>query len=342
MNSPNATVPMRNSLAFRIENQLIATDHAAHAGWLADHRCGTRRSPMRALKGWRTDLGRSFDQGNQPRARELYEPATDAMADTAQQAGVPRGEFNQVQQFTRGVEGEGGLADRLAPFEKEPAAAYNYLLEGGRNNPDRLQTFATETAGDPRQSRVFGNYLQSKIDETLGANQAQSANKFAQFVERTDPRALDTIAGPQVQNVRDLATLARAVDVPTSQRGLSTSVGGVANSIGGRWLGSEVLGQVGAAIDPILGPAGRGIGWMARPTIDWAQQRIMQSDAAKRGLLGAPMQHRLMTIDDLVRTLSIIGQNQPPDPLRITVRENWQASRTSCSIRWDGCARAIP
>jgi hypothetical protein len=318
MNAPGATVPMRESLQFRI-GQLtpLITQRMPDGTPIVDRNSTV---PYAGLKGWRTDLGRSFDSGNQPRARELYEPATNAMGDTAQQAGVPRGEFNQVQQFTRGVEGEGGLADRLAPFEKEPVAAYNYLLEGGRNNPDRLSTFATETAGDPRQSRVFGNYLQSKVDETLGANQAQSANKFASFVEGTDPRALDTIAGPQVQNVRDLATLARGVDVPTSQRGLGTSVSGVTGSLGSRWLGSEVLGRVGDAIDPILGTAGRGIGWMAKPSLDWAQQRIMQSDAAKRGLLGAPMQHRVMSIDDLIRTLSIIGQNQPPqDPLRITV-----------------------
>jgi hypothetical protein len=39
-----------------------------------------------------------------------------------------------------------------------------------------------ETAGDPRQNRVFGNFLQQKIGETLGTGGAQGMNKVASFM----------------------------------------------------------------------------------------------------------------------------------------------------------------
>jgi hypothetical protein len=311
MQSPNATVPMRNSLRFRLEQQLYPLINRRPDGTPILDANGNATVPYGALKGWRSDLGRSFEQGNQPRARELYDPATRAMAGAAADAGVPRGDFNAVQSFTRGVEGPGGLVERLAPYEKEPGAAYNYTLEGGLKNPERLETFATETAGDPRQERVFGNYLQHKLGDPVVGGTAQGANTIAKFVENADPRALATIAGPQLSRVQDLATLARGVDVPTGQRGLGTSVAGVGTPLVNKVLGSELLGQIGGAIDPILAPIGRGIGWVAGPALNAIQQRMMQSDAAKRGLLGQPMGHR-MTLDDLVRTLNIIGQSQQP------------------------------
>jgi hypothetical protein len=176
-----------------------------------------------------------------------------------------------------------------------------------------VQTFATETAGDPRQNRVFGNYLQQKVGNTLGAQgrgAAQGPNKFAEFVEKSDPRFLDTVAGPQAGGVRDLATLARGVDVPAGQRSIGTSMAGVGNTVGRKFLSAEVLRQLFSAIDPSLGPVGAVAGWTAAPVIGWAQQRIMQSDAAKRGLRGEPMLNRPMTIDDLVRNLNVISQNQ--------------------------------
>jgi len=48
---------------------------------------------------------------------------------------------------------------------------------------------------------------------------------------------------------------------------------------------------------------------------------MMQSDAAKRGLIGQPMLHQRMTMPELVRILNIIGQSQATEdePLRITV-----------------------
>lgn len=305
---PHLSVPGRQALEYRIAQltPLISQKDARGMPIIGPN----STVPYELVKQFRTELGQSFEQGRIPRNQELYGPTTDAMGATAERAGVPRGDFNQVQQFTRGVEGPGGLAERLGPFDKEPGAAYNYTLEGGLKNPDRLQTFATETAGDPRQ-RVFGDYLQQKVGETLGTNSAQGPNRFAQFVEGADPRALGTIAGPQAPRLQDLATLARGVDVPTSQRGQGTSMGGVANDLGGKFLGSEMLGQIAASIDPSLGPAGRGLGWFARPALAWAQQRIMQSDAAKRGMLGQPMAHR-MTIQDLIQTLNTIGRTQPP------------------------------
>jgi hypothetical protein len=307
---PHLSVPARQALEHRINNQLLPLISQRDAQ--GNPIIGPNTTvPYELVKQWRTELGQSFEQGRIPRNRELYEPATNAMAETAQGAGVPRGDFDAVQSFTRGVEGEGGLADRLAPYDKEPNAAYNYTMEGGLKNPDRLSTFATETAGDPRQ-RVFGDYLQQKVADTIGSGQAQGMNKFAQFVEGTDPRALSTIAGPQAGRLQDLATLSRGVDVPTSQRGLSTSVAGPMNTLGGKFIGSEMLGHAfGASGIPGSEMVGRGIGYMARPTIDKINQRILQSEAAKRGMLRQPMAHR-MTMEDLIHTLNMIGQSQPP------------------------------
>jgi hypothetical protein len=302
-------VPGRNALTHRIVEQLypLITQRDAHGNPVIGPNSTV---PYGLLKQWRTELGQSFDQGRIPRNRELYGPATDAMADAASSTGIPRGEFNRVQEFTRGVEGEGGLADRLAPYDKEPQAAYNYTLEGGLNNPDRVQTFARETAGDPRQDRVFGNYLQQLAADTLGTGGAQGPRKFADIIQNADPRAIATIADQVAPAVRDLATVAQGVNVPTSQTGLTRATGGVANTLGGKFLGSEVLGQLAGAIDPILAMPARGIGYLARPSLDWINQRIMQSDAAKRGMIGAPNPRRPMSIDELVRILNIVGQQQ--------------------------------
>jgi hypothetical protein len=306
---PGLTVPGRNALTHRIVEQLypLITQRDAHGNPVIGPNSTV---PYGLLKQWRTELGQSFDQGRIPRNRELYGPATDAMADAASSTGIPRGEFNRVQEFTRGVEGEGGLADRLAPYDKEPQAAYNYTLEGGLNNPDRVQTFARETAGDPRQDRVFGNYLQQLAADTLGTGGAQGPRKFADIIQNADPRAIATIADQVAPAVRDLATVAQGVNVPTSQTGLTRATGGVANTLGGKFLGSEVLGQLAGAIDPILAMPARGIGYLARPSLDWINQRIMQSDAAKRGMIGAPNPRRPMSIDELVRILNIVGQQQ--------------------------------
>jgi hypothetical protein len=310
---PHLSVPGRQSLEARIVGQLypLISQRDAHGNPVIGPNTTV---PYELVKQWRTELGRSFDQGNVPRNRELYEPATRAMAETATRAGVPPGRFGEVQSFTRGVEGEGGLAERLAPFDKEGGQAHDYVLgDAGLRRPERVQTFADETAGDPRQGDIFGSHIQQRVADTLGSGQAQGPNKFASFIEDTDPRALATIGGPQTGRLQDLGTLARAVDVPTSQRGLGTSVAGVAAPLANTVLGSTVLGKLGAAIDPILAPVGHGLGWMAQPVLNHINQRIMQSDAAKRGLLGAPvpLSHR-MTIQDLLHTLNVIGQNQPP------------------------------
>jgi len=310
---PHLSVPGRQALDHRINTQLLPLISQRDAN--GNPIIGPNTTvPYELVKQWRTELGQSFEQGRIPRNRELYEPATNAMADAASQAGIPRGHFSDVQQFTRGVEGEGGLADRLAPYDKEPQAAYDYTLKGGLQNLERLQTFATETAGDPRQGRVFGNYLQ-QLAERLGLGGAQGARMFADVVQNADPRAIQTIAGALAPRLQELATLARGVNVPTSQTGLGRSVGGVANTVGGKFLGSEVLGQVAGAVDPMLAPAGRAVGWGARPAADWVNQRIMQSAAAKRGMIGAPMPTQGVSIEDLVRVLNAIGQGQPPQQM---------------------------
>jgi len=307
---PHLSVPGRDALEHRIVTQLypLISQRDAHGNPVIGPNTTV---PYELVKQWRTELGQSFDQGRIPRNRELYDPATRAMADTATQAGVPPGEFNRVQQFTRGVEGEGGLAERLAPFDKESGSAHDYVLgDAGLRRPERLETFATETAGDPRQGSIFGSRLQQEARDTLGpSGGAQGPKKFAEFTENTDPRALSTLAGPQLPRLQDLGTLSRAIDTPTNVRGLSTSVAGVGNPLVNKVLGSEILGQVGQAIDPLLAAPFRGIAYLAGPTLRHIQNRILQSDAAKRGLLGQPMTHR-MTLDDLIRTLNVIGQSQ--------------------------------
>ena len=310
---PHLTRPARDAIQHRIVNDLypLISQRDARGNPIIGPNTTV---PYELVKGWRTELGQSFDQGRIPRNTSLYEPTTNAMGDTAAAAGVPRGDFNAVQDFYRGVHGEGGLTERLAPFEKESGTVHDYTLgESGLKRPERLETFATETAGDPRHGNIFGSFLQNKVADTLGANTAQGPNKFAQFVEGADPRAIDTIGGAQAPRVRDLATVARGVDVPTSQRGIGRSTGGVMNTLGGKFLGSEILGQVGQAVDPILGPVFRGAGWLARPTIDRINQRIMESEAARRGMLGqAPLSNR-MTLNELAHILNVIGQNQPQE-----------------------------
>jgi len=216
MNSPSFSATQRRALQHRLEQHIYPLMDRNADGTPRLDAQGNATAPYGAIKQFRTELGQSFEQGGTRygATRELYEPATDAMAVGAQGAGIPRSEFNAVQQFTRGVEGPGGLAERLAPYDKEPAQVHNWTLEGGRNNPDRLSTFANETDAGPR---VFGNYLQQKVGETLGAQgrgAAQGPNKFAEFVEKTDPGALNTIAGPQTPRVQ---TLERSHAVSTCQ-----------------------------------------------------------------------------------------------------------------------------
>lgn len=313
MTAPTASVPERQAVQFRLEQQLYPLLNRAPDGTPILDARGNATVPYEALAKWRTDLRRSFEQGRYPRATELYDPATDAMRTGASQAGVPRARFDETQSFTRDVEGQGGLVERMDPYtSREPNAAYNWTLEGGLNNPERLSTFATETAGDPRQNRVFGNYLQQKVGETLGTRGAQAPRQFADIIQGADPGAIGTIAGPQAGRLQDLATLARGINTPTSASGLTRQAGGIGNTLGGKFLGSEVLGQAAGWLDPMLAPAGRALGWMARPALDAINQRILQSQAAKRGMTGAPPLHQPMTMEDLVRTLNIISQSQQP------------------------------
>jgi len=275
--------------------------------------------PYGPFRGWRTDLGRSLDTpqgGRMPPTSALYGPATEAMRVTAENRGVPRQDFQNVQGRTHAVEREGGDYQALQQiFDKEPQQAFNYLT-GGEQNPVRLGTL--EATQHPQVNSIMGDILRYLGNDTINhpAQGARGPANLANEIERMHPDARATIAGPQLPGVMDVATLARALDYPTSQTGLGRTVGGVGESVGRMMAGSETLGQLGTATGiPGAGWAGRIAGLAAMPAIRALRANYLQGDHAINAL-GRGAAPPVTNMAELVSALNAAAQQREQQQLQ--------------------------
>jgi hypothetical protein len=290
---PGLSVPGRDAIGYRINEHLspLITRDAAGQPILTANGSPTVKYGL--LRQWRTDLGRSFDQGRYPPAtQQLYGPATAALRDAAAQRGIPPHEFDAIQARTQAAVGEQQHpAQPNAPAleqvaGREPAAAFSYL-QGGANNPDRLRML--DAAGGHGMSQTFGDWLRMIGNKTLGKGDARGPINFADQVSapRMDPGALDVIAGPHAPDVRDIAGVARAINYPTSQTGLTRAVGSQGDSLVNKLIGSEAFGKVGQMLG-VGETAGRIVGLGAVPAFHNLRARILQSQTARDALASRP------------------------------------------------------
>ena len=312
MTDPRAglSVPGRQAIDYRLTDQLSPLINRDTAGqpimqgaapsrWWADgpNPGGSETVPYGPFRGWRTDLGKSLDTpqgGRMPPTAELYAPATEAMRGVAEQQGVPRQDFENVQGRTRAVERSAARpGDPTGDYEhlmgvagREPQSAYSYL-HGGLQNPDRLGML--EATQHPQVPGIMGDYLRLLGNQTLGKGDARGPINLADRLSapKMDPRALDVIAGPHEPAVRDVATAARAVNYPTSQTGLTRAIGGVGDSLVNKLIGSEAFGKAGELIGA-GNTAGRIVGLGAGPVYHYLQGRLLQSQTARDALAGRP------------------------------------------------------
>ncbi|WLB24968.1 hypothetical protein QIH85_24105 [Bradyrhizobium japonicum] len=312
MTDPTVSVPTAGAIDRRVTGQLVPRLNRDASGQLIYDASGSPTAPYAAVRSFRSDLGRSFDQGATPPAtKELYGPVTAAMERTAVDQGVPLQDFRNAQARTRQIEGRGGINEELrAVGDRDPQLAYNYLFKGGEKNPERLAAFEAATAGDPRLGDVMGSHLRVLNDETL-ANNAPGAVNFANRIENMHPDALDVVAGsPQAaQRLRDVAVAARASHRPTQQGGAGNMAMDVASSISDRLAG----GGGGAMLAHALGLppwVGSALGYLGPRQYNAARASILMSPSARAGMLGQPTPFRRPTTNDLAAVLSAINASQ--------------------------------
>ena len=307
---PDMAVPARSAIDYRLTDQLAPLVARDVTGQAALDASGSPTVPYGLLKQWRTDLGRSFDQGRFPPATtQLYGPATAAMRGAAERAGVPPQNFENVQGRTRQVEQRGGDYANLTDIAgKEPSAAFNYL-KGGEQNPERLGMI--EATQHPQVGNVMGDYLRMIGNQTIGQQGARGPINLANRIEGMHPDARSAIAGPQEPAVNDISTLARSLDYPTSKTGLGKALGSSGENLGSKLIMSEILGRLGEKTGiPLAGEAGRYLGLKADRVTGGIGNRIMQSPTAINAMAGRPRPGVPYGMADLVAAINAASASQ--------------------------------
>lgn len=259
----------------------------------------TQVAPYGDVAGFRTELGRTIDTpagGRMPPVSALYPPTTQVMREAAQRGGgVDPRDFNNAQNMTRDIMREtptqpGGPAGdyhALLNYVREnPEAAFNFLNGRGRNSPAIPGTL--EATGHPGVNEIFGDTMRKVGNETISGpptSPQAGARGPANFADawtkniHEDTRA--TTLGDQLPNVSDQVALATRLNVPTSQGGLTRSVGGQGNSITNKVIGSEALAQLGAHyLGPLGAVLGRVVGMLAPSDIRSRRAGVMEGPTA--------------------------------------------------------------
>jgi hypothetical protein len=114
---------------------------------------------------------------------------------------------------------------------------------------------------------------------------------LATAVEGMNPDSRFQIGGPQAQSMTDIASLARAINIPTSQAGQTRSFGATANSATRPFLAGEIGNLLGKAAGyvmqtPGLGAVGRGIGYATSIPASAIGARVLQSPTALNAMAG--------------------------------------------------------
>jgi hypothetical protein len=291
-------------------------------------------APYGFVRGFRTELGQAIDTpagGRLPPASALYEPTTSAMRDTAQRSGVDPLDFNTIQNQTRAVErttpaypgGPIGDYPTLQRYiNEDPQKAYTYL-NSGRENP--AVPGILDATGHPLVNEIFGDVMRKTGLETINNPQggARGPANFDNAWTRMDPTSRETVLGPELGNVSDQVGLARALNIPTQQAGLTRAVGSQGEGVGRMLVGQEMLGKLGKEIAGTTGElAGRIAGVLGMPAIRGVLASILEGPTVRNALARGVNPGG---IDQLSAALTAIqAQNQQTQqenraPLQITV-----------------------
>jgi len=263
--------------------------------------------PYERGKDFRTGLrisGEGYDPVPGRHAGTVYDATTGAMRGAAVDQGVAPDFFDTVQGRTARLTGEGSPVEQLTPVGAgESTGAYNYLNEGVQN-PQRLRML--QNTGNPLMDRVFGDYLRKLGNETINSpNQgAPGPRQLATRIESMPDETRAVVGGPQEPAMMDIATLARALNFPTSQSGLGRTMGPLTGGIPGTLTAGEIGSAVGGATTiPGGGTAGRVLGYLSGPARRMVGGRMMQGDTALNALAGRPYEGNY-GISDLVAAIN--------------------------------------
>jgi hypothetical protein len=254
-------------------------------------------APYGDFAGFRTELGKSIERGGarQPATAELYPPATDVMREAAVRQGVDPRNFNNVNDMTRAIErttpatpgGPIGDYPTLQRYiNEDPARAYSYL-NSGYQNPNVPGIL--EATGHPLVREILGDQMRLVANQTIN-NPQGGARRPAQYAEHytgMEPESRAISLGDQLANVSDQVGLARALDIPPQQNGLTRSVGGQNESVGRMLVGQETLGRAGGAIAGWPGElAGRIAGVLGMPAVRHLLGGILEGPTVRNALAG--------------------------------------------------------
>jgi len=303
----NLTPSARRAIDYRLTNELMPLiDRNAGGDPLPPPGVGHNGGPPLAgetapygnVRGFRTELGQGIDTpagGRLPPTSQLYGPTTDAMRDTAASRGVSPQNFDTTQAHTRAVERTtptepgGPIGDYPALqryINEDPAKSFSYL-NSGRQNPDVLGIL--EATQHPLINQIYGDVMRLIGNDTINKPGARGPANFDNAWSRMHPDARSTILGDQLPNVADQVSLARALDIPTSQAGLTRAVGGQGDAVANKVMGSEILGQAGNEVAGSLGAIlGRILGVIGPAGIRSVRAGVLEGPTARNAMTGGP------------------------------------------------------
>jgi hypothetical protein len=153
-----------------------------------------------------------------------------------------------------------------------------------------------------------------RLQRTLGEQGATSYKQFAQWWERLPPQERVRLGADQEAQLAALARVSREANIPTSQTGLTQSIGGQMQQGIGRaikaGLGTTIGGAIGSMIGspfvggPIGGFVGGALADQAYPMLNAARFRRHQRSARELAL--GPLPPGTMRPADVARLLAIL------------------------------------
>lgn len=173
------------------------------------------------FRDWRTEVGTATEKAGIAggKMKRVYEAGTRSLEDFADRAGM-RDDFDALMADEERVYRRRGNLDEggdLPALKKEmdrrdASGAFNYLVEGGKQAPERLELIRRNSTPE-RWAEVSGDIL-----ELMGrANPGQvstgsefSPNTFLTNWSKMSDRTKDLLAGDERQALEDLAVAAKA------------------------------------------------------------------------------------------------------------------------------------
>ena len=332
----NLTPSQRRGIDYRLTNELmpLVTRNAggdpippAGIGHNGGPPLAGETAPYGFVRGFRTELGKAIDTpagARMPPTAALYEPTTSAMRDAAATRGVRPLDFDTTQNMTRDIErttpgtpgGPPGDVPILQRYIKDtPEQSYSYFNRG-QQNPDIFGLL--DATGNPALGRIFGEYMRMIGNDTINNPQggARGPANFDATVSGMHPDSAATVFGNQAGNVADTAALARALNIPTQQAGLTRAVGSQGEGIGRMLVGQEMLGRLGNYLGGWpLELLGRVAGVAGVPLYRRAVANVLEGPTVRNALTGGPSPIRDPQImRELVTSLTAQQQQHPTAP----------------------------